>query len=44
VFLEATQLKTAPTGRFVGLSGEKAVVEVQVVALVPAPVDDQLHP
>ena len=33
LFLEATQRKTAPTGRFVGHSGEKAVVEVQVAGI-----------
>ncbi len=31
LFLEATQLKTAPTGRFTGLSGEKTEAEVQAV-------------
>ena len=33
LFLEATQRKTAPTGRFAGLSGEKAVVEAQVAGI-----------
>ncbi len=33
LFLEAMQLKTAPTGRFAGLSGEKAVVEAQVAGI-----------
>ena len=33
LFLEATQLKTAPIGRFAGHSGEKAVVEAQVAGI-----------
>ena len=43
LFLEATQLKTAPTGRFVGHSGEKVKAQVVGVA-TPGRIDEQLYP